>query len=347
MSHETLNLPFQHQPGTLAIHLLNQCNLACKHCYIDSVSSLDKYLPKDLVIRSIGEVEHLGIGTIVLTGGEPLLYPSFSEILEFLSGYNSLEVIVSTNGTLIDQSMVKLMSDCGAKANVSIDGPASYHDKFRGSEGAFLKAVHGIRLMSNAGIQVSLVTTICKDNLKYVPWLTDWASEMGIKKIFIQPLLQLGRASKIAYKRLSERQIYDLYFLLSDLECNQDRGISFSIAYRSRDFLLKHPCAAYVCDGSKCHRKAEKEIKKIIIREDGIVLPEIETLNPRFSLGNLSEDNLINLVRKYFVSNYSDFDRLCRTVYASAVSNCESHFIPLDEIISVESWKPGSSLSAE
>ena len=171
---------------------------------------------------------------------------------------------------------------------------------------------------------------------------------MGLKKIFIQPLLQLGRVFlRIADKRLSQSQIYNLYFLLSDLQCNyQDRGISFSIAYRSRDFLLKHPCAAYVCDGIKCHRKAEKEIKKLIIREDGTVLPEIETLNPRFSLGNLSDGNLVYLVKKYFESNYSDFDQLCRSVYAEVLSNCGSHFIPLDEIISEESWKHPAALQA-
>ena len=49
------------------------------HCYMDSVSGLDKVLPKELVIRSIGEVERLGIGTVVLTGGEPLLYPDLPE----------------------------------------------------------------------------------------------------------------------------------------------------------------------------------------------------------------------------------------------------------------------------
>ena len=94
--------------------------------------------------------------------------------------------------------MAALLSNSGAKVNVSIDGPENYHDKFRGSMGAFMKASRGIELMLNAGIQVSLVTTICQDNLKYLPWLAEWASEIGIKKIFIQPLLQLGRASRIA-----------------------------------------------------------------------------------------------------------------------------------------------------
>jgi len=305
---------------------------------MNSVSYRDKVLPKDLVIRSIGEVEKLGIGTVVLTGGEPLLYPDFPDLLGFISGKQNLEFIISTNGTLVDQSMAKLLSNSGANVNVSIDGPDNYHDKFRGVDGSFLKASRGLELMLDAGIQVSLVTTICQDNLKYLPWLVDWASEMGIKKIFIQPLLRLGRASRIEDKRLSQSQIYSLYFLISDLKCTQGRDICFSIAYRRRELLLEHPCVAYVCNGIKCHRKAEKEIKKLIIREDGTILPEIETLNPSFSLGKICDGTLVNLVKKYFESNYSDFDQLCRSVYAGVVSNYEMRFIPLDEIISEESW---------
>ena len=162
---------------------------------------------------------------------------------------------------------------------------------------------------------------------------------MGIGRIFVQPLMQLGRGSTIADKKLSRSQIYDLYFLVSDLANKyRSKGLSFNIAYRSRDFLLEHPCAAYVCDGSKCHRKVTKEIKTLIIREDGTVLPEIETLNPRFSLGKLSDGTLVELVKEYFESNYRDFDQLCRLVYNKAVSNSDSPFILLDEIISRESW---------
>jgi len=306
---------------------------------MDAASSPDKSLPKNLVLRSLSEVEELGIGAVNLTGGEPLLYPYLAEVLCALSRQQSYEVTISTNGTLVDRTWANTIRDSGAKVNVSIDGPSNYHDRFRGSDGAFLKASRGIELMINAGIRVSLVTTVCQDNLIHLPWVAEWAAAMGIEEIFIQPLLQLGRASRIADKKLSQRQVYDLYFLLSDLAgSRQSGGIGFKIAYRKRDFLIEHPCAAYICDGSKCHRKAAKEIKTLIIREDGTVLPEIETLNPRFSLGKLSDGTLADLVERYFKTSYCDFDKLCRSVYARVISSCD-YFILLDEMISKESWK--------
>lgn len=339
MSLDTSYLPFQHNPGALTIYLLNQCNLSCMHCYMDAVPSPEKILPKDLILRSLSEVEQLGIGAVNLTGGEPLLYPDLAEILQYLSGKQSYEVTISTNGTLIDRSKVDLLRDSGVKVNVSLDGPANYHDKFRGMDGAFSRASRGIELMQSEDIQVSLVTTINKNNLIHLPWLAEWASRRGIGRIFVQPLMELGRGSLIADKKLSQSQIYDLYFLVSDLANKyRSKGLSFNIAYRSRDFLLEHPCAAYVCNGSKCHRKVTKEIKTLIVREDGTVLPEIETLNPRFSLGKLSDGTLVELVKEYFKSNYQDFDQLCRLVYNKAVSNSDSPFILLDEIISMESW---------
>jgi hypothetical protein len=127
---------------------------------------------------------------------------------------------------------------------------------------------------------------------------------------------------------------------LSDLGSSyRSRGVEFGITYKSRDLLVEHPCAAYVCDGIKCHRKAAKEIKKLIIREDGTILPEIPTLNPRFSLGDIREGLLVDLVKRYFESNYSDFDRLCRATYAEVIPAWESPFIPWDEIVSERSWK--------
>jgi Fe-coproporphyrin III synthase len=327
------------QPGTLEIFLLNQCNLACRHCYMDAVTRPDKVLPKDLVFRSLGEMDQLGIGSVYFTGGEPFLYPDLPEVLRYVSRMTDYGITLATNGTLIDKTAIHLLDNSGIRVNVSVDGPADYHDRFRSSKGAFLKTSRGIGLLVEAGIPVSVVTTVCKDNLTYLQWLAEWASETGITTIVIQPLFQLGRGLKIRDKKLSQNQIRDLFFQLSDLASTwRPKGINFSIAFKSRDFLREHPCAAYVCDGERCHRRAAKEIKKLIIREDGTVLPEIATLNPRFSLGNVREDLLVNLITRYFASGYSDFNRLCRSKYAKIMPSWESPLIPWDEIISEESW---------
>jgi Fe-coproporphyrin III synthase len=327
------------QPGTLEIFLLNQCNLSCRHCFMDAVSHTGRVLPLDLVFRSLGEMDHLGIGSVYFTGGEPFLYPHLPELLRYISQKTDYGITLATNGTLIDRSAIDLLDKSRIKVNVSIDGPPEYHDRFRGAEGAFLRSSRGIGLLMDAGVSVSIVTTVCRDNLAHLPWLAEWAAENGIRNVIIQPLFQLGRGQKIREKRLSQSQIRTLFFQLSDLGCAyQSRGVNFAVAYKNRDFLLEHPCAAYVCKGSGCHRRAQKEIKKLIIREDGTILPEIETIHPRFSLGNVRDGLLVDFVRRYFESGYADFDHLCRSTFAEILPSWVSPLIPWDEIVSEASW---------
>ncbi len=338
VGHDPIQLPLPHQPGVLLIHLLNRCNLLCKHCYLDAAPWHNTYLPLELAIRSLGEVEPLGIARVFFTGGEPFLYPRLPEVLDFVSRQQSLELYVSTNGTLIGSAEAALLKDTGANVQVSIDGPEAYHDKVRGFKGAFQRASCGIQQLVAAGVPVAIVTTICQDNMASLPWLAEWATRMGVERISVQPLLQLGRGSEIRDKKLSEEQLCDLFLQLSDLgHTFRSQGLRFGLFYRTRHFLLAHPCAAYVCNGTGCHRRVAKEIKRLIIREDGIVLPEIPTLDYRFALGNLHEGTLTELVARYFDNGYAQFDRLCRTVYKEVMPTWTSPIIPWNEIVSERS----------
>jgi MoaA/NifB/PqqE/SkfB family radical SAM enzyme len=331
-------LPLPHKPGVLLMHLLNRCNLLCQHCYLDAAPWHNTYLPPELAIRSLGELESLGIATIYVSGGEPFLYPELSEVLAHASRQQRCELYVSTNGTLIGSDEAALLKDSRANAQVSIDGSESYHDQVRGLGGAFQRTCHGIQHLVAAGVSVAVVTTICRDNLDTLPWLAEWAVGMGVERISVQPLQRLGRGSRIDEKKLSEEQVCDLFLQLSDLgHTYRSRGLTFSLAYRTRRFLLAHPCAAYVCNGASCHRKVDKEIKKLVIREDGTVLPEIATLDHRFALGNLSEGTLGELVARYFADGYAQFDGLCRNIYDEVMPAWTSPVVPWNEIVSERS----------
>jgi MoaA/NifB/PqqE/SkfB family radical SAM enzyme len=334
--------PLAHQTGTLLIHLSNHCNLLCQHCYLEAAPSRNTTLPLDLVLRTLVEAGQRHIGTVYLSGGEPLLYPEFAQLLAFSGRQQSYNLCVSTNGTLVGPEEAARFRDSGAKAQVSIDGPESYHDWIRGCKGAFHSASRGIQHLVTAQVPVTLVFTLRQDNLHWLPWLAEWAVQMGVQRFSVQPLLALGRGSEIRDEKLGEEQLCDLFLQLSDLgHTYRSRGLGISLAYRTRQFLLAHPCAAYVCNGSRCHRKVEKEIKKLVIREDGTVLPEIPTLNDRYALGNLRDGTLTELVARYFVDGYSEFDHLCRTCYEEVLPAWKAPLVPWDEIVSERSWTLG------
>jgi MoaA/NifB/PqqE/SkfB family radical SAM enzyme len=327
------------QPGVLLIHLLDRCNLVCRHCYLEASPAGKSLLPGDLVLRCLEETDRLGIATVYLSGGEPFLHPAIEEILEEIGGRQDLNLVISTNGTLINKKAAGQVKRSRASVQVSLDGPQKFHDDFRGANDAFKRTIRGMENLVSFEIPVTIVATVNQDNLQHLHWLADFAKELGVERLSIQPLLLVGRGAEIRDKALTIEQMCDLFFQLSDFgHAYRPNGLKFSLAYRTKKFLTAHPCAAYVCNGEGCHRKVSKELKKLVIREDGTVLPEIPTINPEFSLGNIYQDTLQEMVGRYMQDGYERFEVLCRQVYQEVILNWDSPLIPLDEIVSRHSY---------
>jgi len=81
----------------------------------------------------------------------------------------------------------------------------------------------------------------------------------------------------------------------------------------------------------------EREIKKIVVREDGTILPEATNLSRAFAMGNLHDGSLMAMVSRYFESGYERFDRLCRATYAEVVPTWPAVVVPWDQIIAERS----------
>jgi MoaA/NifB/PqqE/SkfB family radical SAM enzyme len=301
-----------------------------------------------LACRSIVEATALGVKTIYISGGEPFLYSELPDVLSVAAIVPCLQVVIATNGTFIGKDEAILLKRYGVSAQVSMDGPEIFHDAFRGCEGAFKRTAYGIQHLVSSGVPVNVVITICKDNMTTLPWLADWSVENGVREISVQPLLKLGRGNNIRSKALSDEQLCDLFLQISDLGYRYESlGLRFRLSHRTRRFLLEHPCAAYICLGQACHRGVQKEIKKLVVREDGTVLPEIPTLHDRYAIGNLNNGSLGELVNHYLDDGYESFHRLCQTVYHETLCSWQSPLIPWDELISRRSFSLDGEMQME
>jgi Fe-coproporphyrin III synthase len=329
--------------GTLMLHLLGRCNLECLHCYMGGSPSRSEMLPLAHVLDAVGECESLDIGTLYLTGGEPLLYRGLDEVLAAAAEVPALQITLCTNAMLVTQRRVELFLRLGVQVNVSVDGEQAFHDHFRKREGAFRATENGVRAMTEAGVPVTIVTTISRDNLRSLPSLVEWAKQAGAVEIRVQPLLRLGRGTAIADRCLSVRQTDLLLLQLSDLaNLYRPAGFKCSLVGMSRRFLMAHPCGAYVCNGAGCHRRVSKEIKKLVVREDGTVLPEATNLSREFALGKFGDAPLSKMVGRFFEDGYERFDRLCRDTYSEVIPDWPSAFVPWDQILAERSrqWVP-------
>lgn len=329
--------------ATLMLHLLGRCNLKCLHCYMGGSPSRREQLPLQPVLDAIAECKHLGIGALYLTGGEPLLYRDFKKVLQAAEEVPELKVTVCTNGTLVKQHHIALLKNANAQVNISIDGEAEFHDRFRNHAGAFKASERCMRNIVEAGIPVTIVSTISQGNFRSLAWLVKWAAQAGAFEFRAQPLLKLGRGTDIADQCLSTQQSNRMLLQLSDLaNTYRSEGLRCSVIGVSRRFLLAHPCGAYVCNGAGCHRRISQEIKKLVVREDGTVLPEVTNLSYKYALGKIDDCSLSLMVERYFEGGYARFDQLCRSIYAEILPNWEPAIVPWDQIIAERShsWNP-------
>jgi MoaA/NifB/PqqE/SkfB family radical SAM enzyme len=301
-------------------------------------------LPLPSVLRAIGDCEALGIRTLFLTGGEPLLYRGFSQVLETAAEIPGLQTTVCTNGTLLLRHRAAQFRECRVRVNISIDGHREFHDSFRNLAGAFRSAERGVHAAVDAEVPVTIITTFSKANLDSLEFVIDWAAKAGAEQFFAQPLLNLGRGTEIAAQCLTFDDVNRLILKLTDL-ANQSRtrNLKCQVIGAKRKFLLEHPCGAYVCNGARCHRGVEKEIKKVVVREDGTVLPEVPNLSPRYSLGKIQDESLPELIDRYYESGYRAFDQLCRSAYSEVLQSWDCIIVPWEQIIAERSrsWIPG------
>lgn len=138
----------------LLVHLTRRCNLACAHCYQGEARAAD--LPLATFAPLLEEFEAGGGLRLLLSGGEPLLHPGFWGINELLPAYD-VRVVLLTNGTLIDAETARRLNV--HEVQVSLDGMQESHDRLRG-EGSFDTALAGLHAARDAGLAVSVATTV-------------------------------------------------------------------------------------------------------------------------------------------------------------------------------------------
>jgi heme d1 biosynthesis radical SAM protein NirJ len=178
-------------------NLVRRCNLTCKHCY--SISA-DKDFAGELntgeVYSVMDDLKGFGVPVLILSGGEPLLRPDIFEISHRARAMG-FYVGLSSNGTLIDETNIDAIAAVGYNyVGISIDGIGATHDRFRRMEGAFDKAMHGIRLCHERGIKVGLRFTLTRDNAAELPQILQLMEQEEIDKLYLSHLNYAGRGNK-------------------------------------------------------------------------------------------------------------------------------------------------------
>jgi 12,18-didecarboxysiroheme deacetylase len=172
------------------------CNLRCVHCYSGSAGpAAEGEMTGDEGRAMLEDLAAFGVPVVLFSGGEPLLRPDLPELVERAVELG-MRAVISTNGTLIDEATAGRLAGLGLSyVGVSLDGVGEVNDRFRGIEGAFDRAIRGVRNCRAAGLKVGLRFTITRRNVGEVPRLFDLVREENIPRVCFYHLVYAGRGS--------------------------------------------------------------------------------------------------------------------------------------------------------
>jgi cyclic pyranopterin phosphate synthase len=121
---DTLGRPLE----TLRVSITDRCNFRCVYCMPKEVFGRDhafldrrELLSFEEIVRVVGIFASLGVRTVRLTGGEPLVRRDVEKLVEQLAAIPDLELALTTNGALLPQK-AQALADAGlTRVTVSLD----------------------------------------------------------------------------------------------------------------------------------------------------------------------------------------------------------------------------------
>lgn len=146
------------------------CNFACKMCYVRKTAGQIQAEGKHLRdwtewLELARQCREAGTLFLLLTGGEPFLYPHFRDLYTALHRMGFL-ISINSNGTLIDEETVAwLKTVAPSRINITLYGtsPETY-ERICGNQDGYRRATRAIDMLQEAGIPVVINASMIPEN---------------------------------------------------------------------------------------------------------------------------------------------------------------------------------------
>jgi len=279
--------------NSIFFHLTTRCNLSCLHCYITgSQVNPNRDIPSKLVFRIIDSLADHGGKSITLSGGEPLLHHEIRKILKYAG--SKVEILLLTNGTLIDRAWADFLAGMNIFIQISIDGSTKeIHDSIRG-RGTFEKSLKALEYLQEAGLRekINFSTTVMNQNLHDLPGIISLAERLDVPLTRFVPLRRKGMAKRhweAVGSGLTIKDSERFYEHTSHLQKNRGSGVDVSCGLSG--FLLKMP-EEFEDDDIWCPIG-----KQLVITVNGDAYPCVLLMEDEFRLGNAFDDSLDKIIQ--------------------------------------------------
>lgn len=143
-------------------------------------------------------LKEIGVLTVELTGGDVSVYPHTATAIETAINCGIQSVMILTNGAIISDDIIKVMSKYKDRCFVQVDLHSlntEYFDWFTGTKGMLPKVMHNIDVLIAAGVQVRVCSIITPLNFQEFVDIASWSHQHGANLFAPSATVDLGRAN--------------------------------------------------------------------------------------------------------------------------------------------------------
>lgn len=202
IAYNLAGLMFTSRPRFVCFPVTFRCNSRCQMCNIWQHPNTTKELDLTKIQEVFSNALFNKVEEVVLHGGEPTLRKDLKDIYRIVTeSCPSLKHITSsTNGinpSLVKKRIGEVLSAVNSDTvqltfSVSIDGLRKSHEKIRGIEGGFDRAIESLEVLKkyqrDYQIEVVVITVIQPQNLQDLENMEELAKQHDVGIIF-QPLM--------------------------------------------------------------------------------------------------------------------------------------------------------------
>lgn len=172
-------------PANGSIELLPLCNMNCDMCYVrlsrEEMERKGRLRTADEWLEIGRQMKEAGVLFLLLTGGEPFLYPDFRKLYMGLKEMGMI-LTINTNGTLINEELAEFLGKYKPRrVNITLYGTKEEtYANLCHYPGGYEKTLRGIRLLREHGVDVKVGGSLARANRDDLDRLLDLGEELKI-----------------------------------------------------------------------------------------------------------------------------------------------------------------------
>ncbi|MCB9755925.1 MAG: radical SAM protein [Myxococcales bacterium] len=171
------------------------CDQKCRHCGPRAGRARPDELTTEECLQVVAELKELGVGEVVLIGGESYLRNDFILIIRAIREAG-MACVLTTGGYNLSRARVEAMAEAGVMSvTLSVDGLEETHDYLRGMPGSWRRAFQAFAELRAAGLPVACNTQINSRTLTELEPLLEELARAKIHSWQLQLTVAHGNAT--------------------------------------------------------------------------------------------------------------------------------------------------------